>query len=236
MQRPSDGRSIVGNADAKADIDQFIAAASKPAPATSGRGRLIFALDATMSRQPTWDLAQGLQATMFATAAAHGGLEVQLVYYRGFRECKASRFLSGGKDLGALMMRISVEAGQTQIARVLRHVLDEARRAPVRALIFIGDAMEEKADQLADLAGQAGLVGVKAFMFQEGTDRTVERTFRQIALLTGGAYATFDASAPQRLAALLSAVAAYASGGRLALEAEARAQGEAAHLLLAQMR
>ena len=64
----------------------------------------------------------------------------------------------------------------------------------------------------------------------------MERTFRQIALLTGGAYATFDASAPQRLAALLSAVAAYASGGRLALEAEARAQGEAAHLLLAQMR
>ncbi|MGO9674615.1 MAG: VWA domain-containing protein [Methylocella sp.] len=235
MQRSSDGRSVVEGPDVKAAIDQFIAAADKTAPVASGRGRLIFALDATMSRQPTWDLAQGLQARMFETAAAHGGLEVQLVYYRGFRECKASRFLRGGKDLGALMTKISVEAGHTQIARVLRHALDEARRSPVRALIFIGDAMEEKADELADLAGQAGLLGVKAFVFQEGTDRAAERAFRQIALLSGGAYATFDFSAPQRLAALLSAVAAYASGGRPALEAEARARG-AADLLLAQMR
>jgi hypothetical protein len=235
VKSASDGRAVVGSPDAKADIDQFIAAANRPAPA-AGLGRLIFALDATMSRQPTWDLAQAVQARMFETAAAHGGLEVQLVYYRGFRECKASRFLTGGKDLGALMTKISVAGGHTHIAKVLRHTLDEARRSPVRALIFIGDAMEEKADDLADLAGQLGLLGVKAFVFQEGTDRAVERSFRQIALLSGGAYATFDAGAPQRLAALLSAVAAYASGGRLALEAEARSQGAAADLLLAQMR
>ncbi len=235
MKRSSDSRAVAGTPGAKADIDRFIAAASQT-PAASGRGRLIFALDATMSRQPTWDLAQGLQARMFETAAAHGGLEVQLVYYRGFRECKASRFLTGGRELGALMTGISVEAGHTQIGKVLRHTLDEARRSPVRALIFIGDALEEKADGLADLAGQLGLLGVKAFVFQEGTDRAVERAFRQIALLSGGAYATFDAGAPQRLAALLSAVAAYASGGRLALEAEARSRGAAADLLLAQMR
>lgn len=236
MQRSSDGRAIVGNPDAKANIDQFLADANRPAPAASGCGRLIFALDATMSRQPTWDVAQDVQARMFETAAAHGGLEVQLVYYRGFRECKASRFLSGGKDLGSLMRKIAVAAGHTQIAKVLRHVLDEARRSPVRALIFIGDAMEEKADEIADLAGQAGLLGVKAFVFQEGNDRAVERAFRQIALLSGGAYATFDSSAPQRLAALLSAVAAYASGGLAALEVEARSHGSAAQLLLAQMR
>lgn len=236
VQRSSDGRAIVGNPDSKADIDRFVAAAKARPPAATGCGRLIFALDATVSRQPTWDLAQALQARMFETAAAHGGLEVQLVYYRGFRECKASRFFSGGGDLGALMTKIHVEAGRTQIARVLRHVLDEARGSPVRALIFIGDAMEEKADELADLAGQAGLLGIKAFMFQEGSDRGAGRVFRQIALLSGGAYATFDASAPQRLAALLSAVAAYASGGRPALEAEARSRGAAAELLLAQLR
>jgi hypothetical protein len=235
LKRTSDGRAVVGAPDAKAEIDQFIAAANRPAPA-AGRGRLIFALDATMSRQPTWDLAQAVQAKMFETAAAHGGLEVQLVYYRGFRECMASRFLSGGKDLSALMTKISVAAGHTQIAKVLRHTLDEAARSPVRALIFIGDAMEEKTDDLADLAGRLGLLGVKAFVFQEGSDRAVERAFRQIALLSGGAYATFDAAAPQRLAALLSAVAAYASGGQLALEAEARSGGAAANLLLAQMR
>ena len=236
MQRSSGRGGVVGpNPNATTDIDQFLDAARRT-PAASGRGRLIFALDATMSRQPTWDLAQSLQSQMFATAAAHGGLDVQLVYYRGFGECKASRFLSGGKDLGALMTKISVAGGRTQIAKVLRHALDEAQKAPVGALVFIGDAMEEKADELADLAGQAGLLGLKVFVFQEGRDRTAERAFRQIALLSGGAYATFDAGASKRLAALLSAVAAYAAGGRGALELEARSSGAAADLLLAQMR
>jgi hypothetical protein len=237
VQRSTGGRGVVGpNPNSTTEIDQFLDAAKRRGPVASGRGRLIFALDATMSRQPTWDLAQSLQSQMFAAAAAHGGLDVQLVYYRGFGECKASRFLSGAKDLGALMTKISVAGGRTQIAEVLRHALDEAQKGPVRALVFIGDAMEEKADELADLAGQAGLLGVKAFIFQEGSDRTAERTFRQIALLTGGAYAKFDAGAAKRLAALLSAVAAYAAGGRQALELEARSPGAAAALLLAQMR
>jgi len=232
------GRAIAPKASAKSDIDQFLGAAAKlPAAAASGRGRLIFALDATMSRQSTWDLAQSVQGKMFATAAAHGGLETQLVYYRGFGECKASPFLTGGQGLAGLMSKISVGAGQTQIERVLRHVLEEARKNPLRAFVFVGDAMEERLDDLAELAGQLGLLGVKGFLFQEGRDRTAEQAFRQIALLTGGAYATFDSSAPERLIALLSAVAAYAAGGRRALEFEARARGaSAADLLLTQLR
>lgn len=190
-----------------------------------------------MSRQSTWDLAQAVQGKMFATAAAHGGLEVQLVYYRGFGECKASRFMTGGQGLAGLMTKVSVGAGQTQIEKVLRHVRDEARNTPVRALVFVGDAMEEELDVLAGLAGDLGLLGVKAFLFQEGRDKIAEQAFRQIALLTGGAYATFDASAPERLVALLSAAAAYAAGGRRALEFEARARGAAAaDLLLSQLR
>ena len=41
------------------EVDAFLAQARAMAPATvaGGRGRLIFALDATMSRQPTWDTA-----------------------------------------------------------------------------------------------------------------------------------------------------------------------------------
>ncbi|WP_374308339.1 VWA domain-containing protein [Methylocella sp.] len=226
------GRAVAAPAS-RAEIDAFLAAAGLPAE--RGRGRLIFALDATMSRRPTWDLAQDLQARMFRTAASHGGLVVQLVYYRGFRECRASRFMSGGEALADAMTRVRVAAGLTQIGRVLRHVLDEAKTAPAPVLVFVGDAMEERPDELADLAGRLGLLGVKAFMFQEGRDRAAEAAFRQIALLTGGAYATFDASAAERLAALLSAAAAYAAGGRAALELEAR-RGASAELLLAQLR
>lgn len=239
MNRPGGkGAAIAPKSSTKSDIDLFLDAAAKlPAPEATGRGRLVFALDATMSRQSTWDLAQTVQGKMFATAAAHGGLEVQLVYYRGFGECKASRFMSGGQGLAGLMTKIAVGAGQTQIEKVLRHVHDEAQKNPIRALVFVGDAMEERLDVLAALAGDLGLLGVKAFLFQEGRDPVAEQAFRQIALLTGGAYATFDSSAPERLVALLSAVAAYAAGGRRALEFEARARGAtAADLLLAQMR
>ena len=54
-----------------------------PRPDTPQRARLIFALDATMSRQPSWDLATHLQAGMFEAASKIGGLDVQLVYFRG---------------------------------------------------------------------------------------------------------------------------------------------------------
>jgi len=230
--------AVAPSSSSKLDIDAFIEAAARlPAAANTGRGRLIFALDATMSRQATWDIAQSVQGRMFMTAAAHGGLEVQLVYYRGLSECKASHFVSGGERLASLMARIAVGAGQTQIARVLRHVIDESRKCPVRAMVFVGDAMEEQLDTLTGLAAELGLLGVKAFLFQEGHDSITERAFRKIAMLTGGAYAAFDLSAPGKLVALLSAAAAYAAGGRRALEFEARASGPgAAQLLLSQMR
>lgn len=218
------------------DIAAFVEAAKKvPAAGASGRGRLIFALDATMSRQPTWDLAQSLQAKMFEAAGSLGGLDVQLVYFRGFNECRASNFVSGGQGLKALMSRIEVRGGSTQIGRVLAHALSEAKRAKVAALVFIGDAMEENPDRLASLGGELALLGVKAFMFQEGGDPAAKRTFAEIARLTGGAYGAFDAGASARLAALLRAAAAYAAGGHAALVREAEADPEA-RLLLSQMR
>lgn len=205
------------------------------APRGDGRGRLVFALDATMSRQPTWDLAQSIQGEMFVATAAQGGLDVQLVYFRGFSECRASDFVSGGQGLAALMSRISCRAGQTQIGKVLRHVRDETRAKRIGALVFIGDAMEENIDAVSAVAGELGLLGVKGFMFQEGNNPTAATAFREIARLTGGAYATFDAGAPRRLAELLKAAAAYAAGGLLELQRRA-GQGEAAaRLLLSQM-
>ena len=219
-----------------AEIAAFVEAArNAPAPVASNRGRLIFALDATMSRQATWDLAQSLQARMFEVAAGLGGLDVQLVYFRGFNECRASNFVSGGQGLSDLMARIDVRGGATQIGKVLAHARDEARRAKVGALVFVGDAMEENIDRLLATAGELTIAGVKAFMFQEGDDPATARAFREIARLTGGAYGAFDASAAHRLEELLRAAAAYAAGGKAGLEAQA-VKGEAARLLLRQMR
>jgi hypothetical protein len=221
----------------RAEIDLFLEkAATVPALAQDQRGRLIFALDATMSRQPTWDLAQALQNRMFETASAFGGLDVQLVYFRGFNECKASPFIPGGAKLAEYMSKIDVRAGTTQIGKVLQHAAAETRSRSVRVLVFVGDAMEESADMIAGYAGQLALLGVKAFVFQEGKDASAEKTFREMARLTGGAYARFDISAPDRLAALLAAAAAYAAGGRTALQSIAQNNKAApAQMLLAQI-
>lgn len=208
-----------------------------PAPAGGeGRGRLIFALDATASRRPTWDQACSVQGEMFLEADRLGGLDVQLAFYRGFDECKASRWVSKAAELVQLMVKVDCRAGRTQIHRILRHALKEAEKRRVHALIFIGDACEESIDTLGDLAGRLGLLGVKAFVFHEGGDRNAAFAFQEIARLTGGAACRFDANAPAELRALLRAVAAYASGGQKALADYARREGGPVRLLEQQTR
>jgi hypothetical protein len=215
-------------------IDAFVARAKEAG--TGKRARLVFALDATMSRQPTWDLACRVQGEMFETASAVGGLSVQLVYFRGFEECRASRWVIEPRALTDLMAGIACRGGQTQIGRVLRHVRNEAASAPVRALVYVGDAMEEPVDALCAVAGELGLLGIKAFMFQEGHDAAAAAAYAEIARLSGGAYARFDASAPRSLAGLLRAAAAYASGGGDALRRLASREPEARGLIAAMKR
>jgi hypothetical protein len=211
-------------------VDSFLSEAKKLSSAAT-RPRLVFALDATMSRQPTWDLACRLQGEMFDETGSVGGLSVQLVYFRGFGECRASRWVMNPSALKDLMTGIDCRGGHTQILRVLRHARTEAGREPVKALVYVGDAMEERIDDLCAAAGELGLLGVKAFMFHEGRDPTAAAAFKEIARLTGGAYARFDASAPGSLRGLLRAAAAYAGGGIDALTKLASRDGEARLLL-----
>src|SRR6478752_9775846 len=132
----------------KPDIEAFVerVRALGPPAAPGTRGRLIFALDATMSRQPTWDTACALQADMFREAAKIGGLDIQLVYFRGLSECRASGWVAGGQHLAELMSGIDCRGGQTQIRKVLNHARQEHARQKVQALVFVGDAMEEAID------------------------------------------------------------------------------------------
>ncbi len=200
-------------------------AKTPPPPPGGGRGRLIFAMDATASREPTWDRACQVQGQMFLETEALGGLDVQLVYYRGFGECKASRWVGKPADLVRLMTGVFCLAGQTQIKKVLQHAIAETKRKRVNALVFVGDCCEEAVDPLGKLAGELGMLGVRAFLFQEGHNADAERAFRHIARLTNGAHCRFDSSSPQQLRELLGAVAAYAAGGRRALADLSRRSG-----------
>lgn len=214
-------------------VDAFLAkvrAAPAPVPAAS-RGRLIFALDATLSRQPTWDEAARLQTEMFRETQSLGGLDLQLVYYRGFQEFFASPWLAESDALLRHMTGVACRGGQTQIERVLAHAVEQAKARRVAALVFVGDAFEENADRVCQRAGELGLLGVPVFVFHEGGLPQPAEIFQEIARLSKGAYCPFDAGSARQLRDLLSAVAVYAAGGRAALEDHARKAGGAARLL-----
>lgn len=193
--------------------------ARAPAPIKGGgRGRLLFGLDATASRQPTWDRAMELQAEMFSEAARLGGLDIQLAYYRGMDELKATPWLADADALLRRMTGVSCLGGRTQIGRLLGHALAETRARKINAVVFVGDAMEEDPDALCHRAGELGMLGVPLFIFHEGGEPTAAETFRQMARLSGGAYCRFDANSARELRDLLRAVAVFATGGALALE------------------
>jgi hypothetical protein len=236
-RQPSSDGPTAPAATSRADLDAFLGRvkALDPVTGTGRRGRLIFALDATMSRQPTWDQACRLQADMFREAAAVGGLDIQLVYYRGLAECRSSPWIAEPERLGALMARIDCRGGHTQIGKVLAHARRENDSAKVGTLVFVGDAMEESLDNLCAGAGELGLRNVPALMFQEGYDPVCEQAFREIARLTRGAYCRFAPGAAHELAELLRAAAAYAAGGMKAL-AHLRPHSAGAVRLLEQLK
>lgn len=236
-----DDRGLPARQSSQAEVDAFLrqvaATPRQPesGPAAGVRGRLVFAMDATASRQPSWDRACHLQGEMFAVTDALGGLEVQLVYYRGFGECRASRWVASADELRGLMGKVVCMAGRTQIGRVLAHAVTQRKQGRVNALVFVGDAMEEELDLLADRAGELGLLGVPVFLFHERGDPAVRRAFQTVARLSGGACCPFDAGSAQQLRDLLAAVAAYAAGGRAALEDFGRGRDPAVRLLTDQL-
>jgi hypothetical protein len=228
---PSKGDQSLRETSSANEIAAFIKTAKTTNPA--GAGRLIFALDATLSRQPTWDRAMMTQASMFDAVGKTNGLSVQLVYFRGFGECKASKWVMNANALRDLMTGIDCRGGQTQIAKVLAHAGKESEKERIAALVFIGDAMEESIDELCRKAGELGLKNTRCFFFQEGHDALTEKSFREMARLSGGAYFRLGPDSAKELADLLGAIAVYAKGG---LRALASSKKRKVRLLLEQLK
>lgn len=207
-------------------VDLFIQQVNSLPQVHTAGGRLIFALDATASRQASWDQACQLQSELFLATRELGGLSVQLCYYRGFGEFHASPWINDTRELLKQMNRVSCLGGHTQIGKVLNQARLETRQRPVRAVILVVDCCEEDVDALCQKAGELGMLNTPVFIFHEGQDADAERIFRQICKLSGGAYTPFDSRSPDILRDLLAAVAVYASGGRKALEHFSASQGQ----------
>lgn len=207
MSRPSPPQATTSS---PRELQRFLEQARQLQP---GCERLMFALDATASRQPTWDRACHLQARMFQATQHLRGLSIQLCFYRGLDEFKALPWLADGVLIRQKMLGVSCLGGYTQIGRLLRHALREHRSAPLRGLVFVGDAVEEHPSGLYELAGEMGLRGLPAFLFQEGRDEHAAAILAEIARLSGGAHCQFDQHSEQQLLELLTSIAVYAAGG-----------------------
>jgi len=209
------------------EVSEFLEKVARTPVAKSDTdvSRLMFAMDATASRGPTWDHACHLQAQMFEATSQIGDLAVQLCHYGGFNHFSAGNWCRSSLQLQGEMTRVRCLGGHTQIRRVLEHAIAEHRKNRLRAIVFVGDAIEENPDELCHLAGQLGVLGVPLFMFQEGHDPGVRSVFMQMAELSGGAFAPFNLASASELKDLLSAVAVFATGGRAALEKFEKREG-----------
>ena len=192
-------------------------------------------MDATASREPTWDRACRIQGEMFEATAALGGLDIQLVYYRGFGECKASRWVAmrgaicAGHDARSLRRRRDADRAGARHA-MARDRPAQGERAGLRRRRDRGEASTRlcRAGRRARPARRA-----RSSSSTKAATRSRGAPSRQIARLTKGAYCPFDSSSAEHAAGpALRAVATFAAGGRLALEdfaRRARRCGAAAH-------
>jgi hypothetical protein len=231
------GRALQSRKES-ASVDRFLSEVSGArVPSARSTHRLLFGIDATASRQPTWDLACELHAELFAEAERLGNIAIQLCYYRGSNEFVASQWTTTSSQLREQMVLVTCRGGRTQVRRLLEHALREAIQHPVRAVVFIGDCFEEDAAEVLHLVGQLAIRALRVFIFQEGADSAATRVFRSIAQLTNGAHVPFDAGSPEQLKHLLGAIAQYTTGGRSALQEYANRIGDSStRLLLSQLK
>ena len=211
------GKSAQISLSNRSDVQKFLSKVAAM-PKAAGDAHMIFALDATASREQTWGVAKQLQTEMFLSAQSLGGLNLQLCYFRGFAEFFASRWENNADEIVRIMARMDCQAGVTQIERVLAHAINENQAHKIKCVVYIGDAMEENVDVIANLSGKLGLLSIPVFMFQERGDPGTRKAFMECARLSGGAYSQFDQASVSHLKELLRAVAVYAAGGYKALK------------------
>ena len=185
--------------------------------APPARGRLIFALDLTSSRELSIAKARVATSAMFQAIKAIGAaITVKMAYSRG-RECRATDWNDDPDALNKAMEKLCCRAGYTQIAKVLRLALTE--KEPLQGIVLIGDACEEDPEELSELAAALGEKKVPLFVFHDHDGRDLEAVkaagpvFREMAETSGGAHCPFGAGSAGALRELLTSVAAFSAAG-----------------------
>jgi hypothetical protein len=183
-------------------------------PAETGapvRPRLVFGVDATASREPAWAVAR--QVTDALVKAMPGDLDVALAVHGGSRVHTFTAFTDNANTLRDRAAGVRCLAGLTRLLPILAASL---KHPGIRVVVYIGDVFEEGVPAGRALADAMGARGTRLIVLHDTADRSARRdaeVFWDLAKRTGGCVLPFDASAPDRLRDLLSAVAVYAIGG-----------------------
>ncbi|MSP01441.1 MAG: hypothetical protein EXR07_10400 [Acetobacteraceae bacterium] len=183
-------------------------------PAETGiapRPRLVFAVDATASREPAWAAAR--QVTDALVKALPGALDVALAVHGGGHVHTFTAFTNDAATLRDRAAGVTCISGMTRLLPILSTSL---KHPAVRVVVYIGDVFEESVAQGRRIADAMGARGTKLFVLHDTSNRDARRDaeiFWDLAKRTGGCVLPFDANAPGRLRELLAAVAVYAVGG-----------------------
>ena len=171
--------------------------------------------------QPRADLGPAchIQAEMFEETAALGGLDVQLVYYRGFGECEASPWLGNAADLPRRMtgVRLPRRPDPDRPGAAACHRRDQGQegRTPWSSSATAWRKMPTRsATRPASWACWACPSSCSTRAVTPWPPRPSTRWRGSPA----APIAPSMPAAPSQLRELLGAVAVYAAGGRQALE------------------
>lgn len=207
--RPALLSQIRGARPAKPQVD------TAPAAPAARRPRLVFAVDATASREAAWASAKKITDRMFGVIP--NALDVALAVHGGD---DLHTFTTFSADVDAFRKQaaaVDCESGVTRLCDIMARTLDAGG---VRVMSYIGDAFEEDADEALKLADRFRLRGIQAVMLSDGAEGKPLEVFRQIAERTGGAVLDFRAGDAALMGELLAGVATLAIGGRRLLEAQ----------------
>lgn len=197
------------------------------------RARLVFALDATGSRQVTWETCAVPLTDALLTALPGHQLDVALAWYGGGRVT----FTGFTSHLGTLRDRaagVRPKAGRTQFLEILTRCVLQTEG--VKVVCLVADTFEESPPLALKLADALKARGTRLLILHDSASQTFggAEIFAQMAERTGGAVLPFDASALPRMKDLVGAIGVLAVGGTPMLEARQETM-PAAKLLLSHL-
>lgn len=199
-----------------------------PIAAEAPRAKLVFAFDATASREVAWETSTALTDALLA--ALPGRLDVALAVHGGNEVHTFTRFESDAGELRDLAAGVRCRAGHTKLLDLLARVLETEG---VDLVLYVGDTFEESPRRARKLAAALAARNTRLIILHDASSNNFggEEVFAEMARLTSGAVLPFDAAALPRLRELLAAVAVLAVGGMPLLTARKEAL-PGAHLLL----